>query len=599
VRFAQATGLAGTGSVIPLCDNQLIYVRMNPRSYTPFGLGPLEVAFDTVNAFLSAHNFAGKLASNAVVQYALWLNETTPVQHERLIRWWQDEIEGTGRVPLLSTEQKPEVLRFAQGTDADLRLNWQEFLIRMIANAFSLPPVLLGLEQDVNRSTAAELLDEAFHSAIVPLARLISEHLTRDLFAKRLGWPEFEFVFNDLDTTDEMEQVQMQTALLAAGVLTVSEVRAMRGLAPLPMRKTKDETGNDKTRLDRRANETGSHGSSPAGRERPPESRAVFRRSDAGGRAEHQASVGSTRASRDTDARGGTRCAALPAGNGGGLRARVGWPRCAVQVRHHHPRRRGGEAPARRRLPVREGFPRGRAPDAPMRTRLDGHVVGIGRRARGRHACGGLDADARHLYRRGDPAARQGGVSRYVVRAGAHALPYLCGQRTQSDPRGPCPAAERSKKGKHMESQTGESMGTLSENFERMAIRMEAAASLFERTVAMLEERESARSGEVQKIVAAVETSRENELLRKLEAAEQQIAELQAQIGTQVGTHGEVPVPSARKTVPAATAQFLAKQGISTLESVEAGALDAALTGLSLEQRIAVKAQLLRAGLAG
>ena len=36
--------------VIPLKDNQLIYVRMNPRSYTPFGLGPLEVAFETVNS---------------------------------------------------------------------------------------------------------------------------------------------------------------------------------------------------------------------------------------------------------------------------------------------------------------------------------------------------------------------------------------------------------------------------------------------------------------------------------------------------------------------------------------------------------------------
>ncbi|MGA7352424.1 MAG: phage portal protein [Acidobacteriaceae bacterium] len=234
VRFAQATGLVGTDAVIPLLDNQLLYVRMNPRSFTPFGLGPLEVAFETVNAFLSAHRFAGKLASNAVVQYALWLNETTPAQHERLIRWWQDEIEGTGRVPLLSTEQKPEVLRFASGTDADLRLTWQEFLIRMVANAFSLPPVLLGLEQDVNRSTAESLLDEAFHSAIVPLARLVAEHLSRDLFAKRLGWPEFEFIFNDLDTTDEMQQVEMQTALLAAGVLTVNEVRAMRGLAPLP-----------------------------------------------------------------------------------------------------------------------------------------------------------------------------------------------------------------------------------------------------------------------------------------------------------------------------------------------------------------------------
>jgi hypothetical protein len=234
VRFAQATGGVGSEALIPLKDNELMYVRMNARSYTPFGLGPLEVAFETVNTFLSAHRFAGKLASNAVVQYALWLNESTPAQHERLIRWWQDEIEGTGRVPLLSSEQKPEVLRFAAGTDADLRMNWQEFLIRMIANAFSLPPMLLGLEQDVNRSTAGALLDEAFHGAVVPVARLIAEHVTRDLFGKRLGWHEFEFVFNELDSTDEMTEMQMQTALLAAGVLTVNEVRAMRGLAPLP-----------------------------------------------------------------------------------------------------------------------------------------------------------------------------------------------------------------------------------------------------------------------------------------------------------------------------------------------------------------------------
>jgi HK97 family phage portal protein len=233
-RYAQATGIVGSDGLISLNDNELLYLRMNPRTYTPFGLGPLEVAFETVNSFLSAHRFAGKLASNAVVQYALWLNETTPAQQERLIRWWQDEIEGTGRVPILSTEQKPEVLRFAQGTDADLRLNWQEFLIRMVANAFGLPPMLLGLEQDVNRSTAGELMDEAFHSAITPLARLLAEHITQDLFTKRLGWREFEFVFNELDSRDEMSELEMQTALLAAGVLTVNEVRAMRGLAPLP-----------------------------------------------------------------------------------------------------------------------------------------------------------------------------------------------------------------------------------------------------------------------------------------------------------------------------------------------------------------------------
>ena len=232
-RYAQAMPGQLESSAVDLRDDQLMYVRMNPRSFTPFGLGPLEVAFETVNQFLSAHRFAGKLAANSVAQYALWLNEATPAQHERLIRWWQDEIEGTGRVPLLSTEQKPEVLRFAQGTDADLRLAWQEFLIRMVANAFGLPPMLLGLEGDVNRSTAAELADEAFRGAIQPLAQLLAGHLTRDLFGKCLRWREFEFAFNDLDARDEATELAVQVQLLHAGVLTVNEVRAMRGLGPM------------------------------------------------------------------------------------------------------------------------------------------------------------------------------------------------------------------------------------------------------------------------------------------------------------------------------------------------------------------------------
>ncbi|MBS1822545.1 MAG: phage portal protein [Acidobacteria bacterium] len=232
-RYAQATGRIGTDALVPLRDDELIYVRLNPRTHTPFGLGRLEVAFETVNQFLSANRYAGKLAANSVVQYALWLDEATPEQHDRMIRWWQDEIEGTGRVPVLSTPTKPEVLRFAGGTDADLRLQWQEMLIRLIANAFELPPMLLGVHGDVNRSTAGEFADEAFQSAVVPVAKLIAEHITRDLFAKKLGWREFEFCFNDLETRDETREVAMQKTLIECGVLTVDEVRQMRGLPPL------------------------------------------------------------------------------------------------------------------------------------------------------------------------------------------------------------------------------------------------------------------------------------------------------------------------------------------------------------------------------
>ncbi len=232
-RYVQVTGRMGVDGNIKLNDDELIYIRLNPRTHTPFGLGKLEVAFEAINAFLSAHRYAGRLASNSVVQYALWLQDLSPAHHERLIRWWQDEIEGTGKVPILSVENRPEVLRFGQGTDADLRLSWQEFLLRVIANAFDLPPQWLGVERDVNRSTAAEMNDQAFRQAIVPTARLLAEYLTRDAIGKKLGWTDLEFVFTDLDARNEMEQAQIEEILLRSGVLTVNEVRRGRGLAEI------------------------------------------------------------------------------------------------------------------------------------------------------------------------------------------------------------------------------------------------------------------------------------------------------------------------------------------------------------------------------
>ena len=189
----------------------------------------MEVAFDTVNHFLQANRYAARLASNSVMQYALWIDETTPTEHERLLRWWRDEVEGSGEVPVLSSQTKPEVLRFAGGTDAELRLQWQEFLLRMVANAFDLPPMFLGLHGDVNRSTAVELSEQAFQTAVLPVASLFAEHLSRDVLGKALGLHDVEFVFTTR-ARDEVQEAALQMQLLQAGVLSVDEVRAMRGL---------------------------------------------------------------------------------------------------------------------------------------------------------------------------------------------------------------------------------------------------------------------------------------------------------------------------------------------------------------------------------
>jgi hypothetical protein len=124
---------------------------------------------------------------------------------------------------------------------------------------------------------------------------------------------------------------------------------------------------------------------------------------------------------------------------------------------------------------------------------------------------------------------------------------------------------------------------------KEIAERLEAATGLLERTLAWLEERQGVLTGEVERISATVEQSRrEVELAEKLAAAERELADLKASAAATV-------VNPLRRTVPAATSEMLAKHGIGE-GPVNVQALDAALAGLSLEQRIAVKTQLLRAG---
>ena len=113
---------------------------------------------------------------------------------------------------------------------------------------------------------------------------------------------------------------------------------------------------------------------------------------------------------------------------------------------------------------------------------------------------------------------------------------------------------------------------------EQLATRLAAAVEAIEQAIPRI-----TASDAIGPIVATVESPRESELAQRLEAAEKTIAELRASASSST-TGG-------RRTLPVSLAAR--HDGASA----EPGAIDAALTSLSLEQRIAVKSQLLRAGL--
>lgn len=59
-RFAQRV----QGQYVHLTALELMYIRMNPRTHTPFGLSPLETVWESVNNFIAAHRSAGNQKKN-------------------------------------------------------------------------------------------------------------------------------------------------------------------------------------------------------------------------------------------------------------------------------------------------------------------------------------------------------------------------------------------------------------------------------------------------------------------------------------------------------------------------------------------------------
>ena len=145
---------------------------------------------------------------------------------------------------------------------------------------------------------------------------------------------------------------------------------------------------------------------------------------------------------------------------------------------------------------------------------------------------------------------------------------------------------------------------------EELLERMSEAVRALEMAVERLNDREVALSAEaeerVERIVATVEGQREAELAERLRLAEAKLAEAEGKLAELSAAASVVVASAGRKTTAAGVVATLAKQGISAgaLEGLEsgrfqAGALDTALASLSIEQRFAVKAEMLRSGLLG
>lgn len=232
-RYAQMLGYGAAAGSTPasiLRNDELIYIRPNPSTATPFGLGPIEVAFNTISRQLGVATYAGNVSSNANPSGILHLGDVDD-EHVRAFRsYWKNDIEGMGKMPITGGGDKPaEYIALHPDGDKALYLVYQDFLKKEIGTACDLSPQNFGIDHDLNRNTSETSSDRDMKQAIGPFGRKIQKALTREGIHGRLGFYGLEFRFKGLDPSDDLEASEVYEHEYKNNAVTPNEYRTSRG----------------------------------------------------------------------------------------------------------------------------------------------------------------------------------------------------------------------------------------------------------------------------------------------------------------------------------------------------------------------------------
>lgn len=223
-RYMQTIGygsMVGANQGVQLRNDELIYIRPNPSTPTPFGLGPLEVAFLHIARKLSVEDYSGNVAGNARPSAGLYAGDKVDMDGLKAMRlWWKNDIEGQGQFPIFGGSEKPAVLNFLAEGDKGLYIEYQQLLGREIAAAFDLSPQNFGIQGDVNRNVSEVAQDRDWDQAIKPAANLVASQITREAIQGRLGFSQLRFKFIGLDREDEKSTADINKLYFEMNVFT-------------------------------------------------------------------------------------------------------------------------------------------------------------------------------------------------------------------------------------------------------------------------------------------------------------------------------------------------------------------------------------------
>lgn len=212
--------------------DEIVYMNKQVFTNSPYGLSPIESAFEYIKALTQTFTYSSDVASNAIPKYVMnikGINETTLNAYRQ---YFMAECMGQPTLPIVSSESV-DSKQIAPVSEEATFMQYQQFVIAIIALSFGVPPEKLAIAKSNDRSSIAEINENLLADCVKPYLDCIVDGYNRVI--EILGFGDrliYQPIFGDT-LSDQQTKQQMILNRWNSDEITLDEMRTALGDIPL------------------------------------------------------------------------------------------------------------------------------------------------------------------------------------------------------------------------------------------------------------------------------------------------------------------------------------------------------------------------------
>jgi hypothetical protein len=212
--------------------DEISYRPRYPRTWTPYGMSPIEKILVKINIGLRRDTFQldnftdGSTPDGGI--YSFDKPDITPDQIEQFSELYNDVMSG-------NLKERVKLKFLPKGTytntkNREIDIKIDEWIARIVAIAFGVNPQSFIMV--MNRSTGQLQDQQQTDIGLTPLEMFLSEWFT-DILQHDMGFKHLKFKYVDEKKEDAQLSIERDTQFVQMGIYTADEIRSRRGMPPL------------------------------------------------------------------------------------------------------------------------------------------------------------------------------------------------------------------------------------------------------------------------------------------------------------------------------------------------------------------------------